>query len=277
MTDLALSVRDEGEAELAFRLGAALVARGGPVSGVVTLQSASGRALLLAVSAGPGDAAAADGDESDGLIAVAPAGRRLFSVFGFPELARLAAGARARGVAFACGGALEEADVPRLMPLAPDVLLFDEAARSRDGRLDPARCDSLRRALVAPHAAEGGEALARPGASDTIFVRGYEVSLPVGAYRYEEEGRQRVRFDVEVDLHPAAPAGDGIASVFSYDRILDAIDALAAGPHVAFVETLAERLAEEVLADRRARSVRVRIEKLDLGRGTAGIDIRRSR
>jgi len=43
------------------------------------------------------------------------------------------------------------------------------------------------------------------------------------------------------------------------------------------LETLAERIAAVVLAHARAADVTVRIEKLDVGSGTMGVEIRRAR
>jgi len=47
--------------------------------------------------------------------------------------------------------------------------------------------------------------------------------------------------------------------------------------HIAFLETLAERVAMSVLAHPRAVSVMVRVEKLDLGSGGVGVEIVRER
>ena len=49
----------------------------------------------------------------------------------------------------------------------------------------------------------------------------------------------------------------------SYADIIDTIVALARGGHINLVETFAERIAEQVLADRRISVVRVALEKLD--------------
>jgi dihydroneopterin aldolase len=53
--------------------------------------------------------------------------------------------------------------------------------------------------------------------------------------------------------------------------------ALVAGGHMQLVETLAERIAETILIDHRIRSVRVRVEKLDVfaDAGSVGVEIER--
>src|SRR3546814_2748442 len=76
---------------------------------------------------------------------------------------------------------------------------------------------------------------------------------------------------------------DWISDVCSSDLSVEPLvqiarDAVAAG-HVRLVETLAERLADECLADRRVLSVRVRVEKLDVfaDASSVGVEIERIR
>ena len=60
----------------------------------------------------------------------------------------------------------------------------------------------------------------------------------------------------------------------------DMVREVVAARHVQLVETLAERLAIGCLVDSRVRSVRVRVEKLDImpDGATAGVEVeRRSR
>jgi dihydroneopterin aldolase len=52
---------------------------------------------------------------------------------------------------------------------------------------------------------------------------------------------------------------------------------IVAREHIAFIETLAERIAASVLAHQRVASVTVRIEKLDIGPGAVGVEIVRER
>jgi (5-formylfuran-3-yl)methyl phosphate synthase len=52
---------------------------------------------------------------------------------------------------------------------------------------------------------------------------------------------------------------------------------VAAREHIALVETLAERIGAQILTDPRVASVTVRVEKLDIGPGAAGVEIVRER
>ena len=76
--------------------------------------------------------------------------------------------------------------------------------------------------------------------------------------------------------HEAA-ATDDVDMVLSYDRVTEAIDAVLAEERLNLLETLAERVAERILAEPRAERVFVRIEKIDRGPFALGVEIVRSR
>lgn len=114
---------------------------------------------------------------------------------------------------------------------------------------------------------------------DRITLREHVREVEIGAFGTERGRRQRVRFDILCDVAaaPQAVAQDDVDGVLSYDALVDAIDAGLGGGHLALLETLAERIAAHVLRHPRARAVRVRIEKLDLGSHRLGVEIARAR
>jgi dihydroneopterin aldolase len=52
---------------------------------------------------------------------------------------------------------------------------------------------------------------------------------------------------------------------------------VVAQEHIALMETLAERIAALILTYPRVASITVRVEKLDVGPGTVGVEIMRER
>jgi 7,8-dihydroneopterin aldolase/epimerase/oxygenase len=101
---------------------------------------------------------------------------------------------------------------------------------------------------------------------DTIFVRDFVVDCNVGVYAEEQGVTQKVRFTVEARLSKEVfSVEDEMAEVPSYADIIDFIVALARGGHIQLVETFAERIAANVLADDRIVAVRVALEKLERG------------
>ena len=114
---------------------------------------------------------------------------------------------------------------------------------------------------------------------DMIFLKDLVLDCAIGVYDHEKNRRQKVRFNVEVEvMGTAQPVADEIGQVLSYAKIADGIKELAAGPHINLVETLAERVAALCLADRRALRTRVRVEKLEIEPDAAavGVEITRS-
>ena len=70
---------------------------------------------------------------------------------------------------------------------------------------------------------------------------------------------------------------DDMRGVFSYDIIIDSIKIILGRGHVDLIETLASGIADEILRYPCVARVSVRIEKLDVVRGTVGIEIKRER
>ena len=63
----------------------------------------------------------------------------------------------------------------------------------------------------------------------------------------------------------------------SYDDLVGAVKSIVAAGHINLVETLAARIAERCLADKRIVSVLVRVEKLERGPEAVGVEIVRAR
>jgi dihydroneopterin aldolase len=200
----------------------------------------------------------------------------------------------ARGLIAGLAGSLEAPDVPRLLPLAPDLLGFRSAlcrAGDRRSELDSQAIAIIRGLIPAQnargatdnidwrmHAARGYTVgHVREAKTDRVFVRDFVVKARIGAYSHERNIEQRLRFNIEADVRrPDLKAGD-MREVFSYDTIRDAIELTLARGHVALVEKLAEEIADRILRDARVLGVTIRIEKLDIVPGAVGVEFRRER
>ncbi|MDJ0858769.1 MAG: dihydroneopterin aldolase, partial [Dinoroseobacter sp.] len=109
---------------------------------------------------------------------------------------------------------------------------------------------------------------------DRISLRDYVRDVEIGAYQAERGTTQRVCFNIVVEVRTAAEMlADDVDKVLSYDTITDAIDSALAEERLNLLETLAERIAERILADPRAARAFVRIEKLDRGPFALGVEI----
>ena len=132
--------------------------------------------------------------------------------------------------------------------------------------------------LAFAHPEERSAATASADPRDRISLRDHVVDVDIGAFQKERGHRQRVMFNVVVEVRPAPqPLDDDVDRILSYDRITESIGAELAAERLNLLETLAARVAERILAEPQAMRVFVRIEKLDIGPFRLGVEIVRSR
>lgn len=132
--------------------------------------------------------------------------------------------------------------------------------------------------LAFAHPEERAAASASADPRDRISLRDHVVEVEIGAFQQERGTRQRIQFNVVVEVRPQPqPLDDDVDKILSYDRITEAIAAELAAERLNLLETLAERVAERILAEPQAMRAFVRVEKLDRGPGKLGVEIVRSR
>ena len=112
-----------------------------------------------------------------------------------------------------------------------------------------------------------------------VFIRDLMLSGSIGVHGHEKEARQRLRINLDLAVfEDSTDLADSLRTVVCYETIADGVRAIVAGRHINLVETLAEQIAAMCLVDSRVRSVRVRVEKLDVFADAAsvGVEIERS-
>lgn len=110
-----------------------------------------------------------------------------------------------------------------------------------------------------------------------LFIRDLVLLCRIGVREHEHEAPQRVRLNLDLGVREEREFDERLERVVDYSALLERVRALVAAGHVELVETLAERLAELCLEDLRVRSVRVRVEKLDVvpDAASVGVEIER--
>lgn len=131
--------------------------------------------------------------------------------------------------------------------------------------------------LAFSHPSERAEATA-PDASgglrDRISLRDYITEVEIGAFQQERGTLQRIKFNVVVEVAPlSGDIDDDVDRILSYDRVTEAIDAELGAERLNLLETLAARVAERILLEPQALRVFVRIEKIDRGPYSLGVEI----
>lgn len=132
--------------------------------------------------------------------------------------------------------------------------------------------------LAFDHPEARAEAAGQPATPpDRIALRDHILDADIGAFQQERGTTQRLRFNVVVEVTPpSAPLEDDVDKILSYDTITEAIAHELAAERLNLLETLAERVADRILAEDQALRVFVRIEKLDRGPGALGVEIVRT-
>ena len=135
--------------------------------------------------------------------------------------------------------------------------------------------DDIRLAFA--HPSERAEASSQTPC-DRISLRDYIVEVEIGAFQQERGTLQRVRFNVVVEVLPlSGPIDDDVDRILSYDKVTEAISTELDAERINLLETLAARVAERILLEPQAERVFVRIEKLDRGPFSLGVEIVRAR
>ena len=166
--------------------------------------------------------------------------------------------------------------------------------RLREGEIDPASVRMIRDLI--PREADAAGSRNDPGIdwrlhlgrgyvaasesfveTDLIFVHDLVLPCAIGAYDFERGHTQNVRFNIDADVQRNDRRFDDMRGVFSYDVIIDSIKIILGRGHVDLIETLASSVADEILRYPCVARVCVRIEKLDVVRGTVGVEIKRER
>ena len=115
-------------------------------------------------------------------------------------------------------------------------------------------------------------------ALDRISIRDYIKEVEIGAFQVERDLTQRVKFNVVVEVSDStSSSSDDVDDILSYDMIIEAIDEQLNFERLNLLETLADRVSEQILSHQQAIRVFMRIEKLDRIPGSLGVEIVRDR
>jgi dihydroneopterin aldolase len=112
-----------------------------------------------------------------------------------------------------------------------------------------------------------------------VLVRDLVLSARIGVYQHEKLGTQRVRINLDLICTENPAINDDLNNVVNYAELVAQIRAIVDAGHINLVETLADRVAQACLEDRRVQTAKVRIEKLDVFQEaeSVGVEIERAR
>ena len=113
-----------------------------------------------------------------------------------------------------------------------------------------------------------------------VFVRDLILNGSIGIHKHERESLQRIRVNLDLAVREGEinlKLDNDLSKIVCYEKLTNGVRALVSRGHVNLVESLAEDVAEMCLNDDKVRSVRVRIEKLDIFEDaeSVGVEIER--
>ena len=95
-----------------------------------------------------------------------------------------------------------------------------------------------------------------------VFLRDMLLQLSIGVHAHEHTASQRVRINVDLGVQEeAGDTSDRLGRVLDYEDLARRVRAVATGGHVQLVETLAEDLAQALVALPHVRRVEVSVIK----------------
>lgn len=112
-----------------------------------------------------------------------------------------------------------------------------------------------------------------------VLVRDLEIMASVGLFEVEHRYEQRIIVNLDLRVRDDYDGtSERIADVVDYGALVANVERVVTSRHFKLVETLAETIAADCLADSRVLSATVRIEKPDIlpACKAVGIEIERS-
>lgn len=108
-----------------------------------------------------------------------------------------------------------------------------------------------------------------------VFVRDLVIDTFIGVHAHEKDDKQRVRLNLDLAVFEGdvSSVKDDIQNVVCYEQISNEVRKVCDNGHTNLVETLAEEIAIVCLSNAQVRSVRVRVEKLDVFADAASVGV----
>lgn len=109
---------------------------------------------------------------------------------------------------------------------------------------------------------------------DIIFIDDLRIDAVIGIYDWERKVKQTLSIDLELACDCArAAASDAVEDTVNYKAVSKRLQEFIGESEFKLVETLAERVAELILAEFSVSRLKLRVNKLGALRGAAGVGV----
>ena len=114
----------------------------------------------------------------------------------------------------------------------------------------------------------------------TVLIKDFIIYEIIGIHQKEKENKQKIIFNIVIDVNQNIyPDENNLSSIVDYEKITNKLKKLAKNKKYNFLESLAEDSFNEIFADKRINSVKIKIEKPDAipNAKSVGVEVFKSR
>ena len=114
----------------------------------------------------------------------------------------------------------------------------------------------------------------------TVLIKDFIIYEIIGIHQKEKENKQKIIFNIVIDVNQNIyPDENNLSSIVDYEKITNKLKKLAKNKKYNFLESLAEDSFNEIFADKRINSVKIKIEKPDAieNARSVGVEVFKSR
>jgi dihydroneopterin aldolase len=114
----------------------------------------------------------------------------------------------------------------------------------------------------------------------TVLIKDFIIYEIIGIHQNEKVNKQKIIFNIVIDVNQNIyPDENDLSSIVDYEKITNKLKKLAKNKKYNFLESLAEDSFNEIFADKRINSVKIKIEKPDAiaNAESVGVEVFKSR
>ena len=98
-----------------------------------------------------------------------------------------------------------------------------------------------------------------------IFVKNFITYCLIGVYPEEKKNKQKIKVSVKLNIKRTIPS-DKLSSTVCYQNILNTLENIHNYGHIKLVETLANKLVEELKKINDVTKIKIKIVKCDISK-----------
>ena len=114
----------------------------------------------------------------------------------------------------------------------------------------------------------------------TVLIKDFIIHEIIGIHQNEKINKQKIIFNIVIDVNQNIyPDENNLSSIVDYEKITNKLKKLAKNKKYNFLESLAEDSFNEIFADKRINSVKIKIEKPEaiVNAQSVGVEVFKSR